>query len=177
MPAISRRLAIGGACASALGVTPAHASDFQFDPTGSWIREVPDSTWAKHEGPFTEEFFKDFKTTDTGFAYKFLQQGEGDKPIKGQAVLVHYTGYLPSGKKFDSSYDREQPFKFTLGSGKVIPGWEAIVSGMNKGKRVVVKIPPQYAYGDKGAGNKIPPNSDLIFYMELYRLFPVESAD
>jgi len=60
-----------------------------------------------------------------------------------------------------------------LGGGKVITGWEAIVAGMVKGQRVCVKIPPQYAYGDKGVG-PIPPNAELVFYMELYRLFPIE---
>jgi len=118
-------------------------------------------------------FFKDFKTTETGFVYKFVADGDGDKPVQGQSVLMHYTGYLLNGKKFDSSYDRGVPFKFKLGGGKVITGWEAIVAGMVKGQRVCVKIPPQYAYGDKGVG-PIPPNAELVFYMELYRLFPIE---
>ena len=134
-----------------------------------------DGDWTKHEGEFDDGFFKSFKKTDTGFAYQFLREGEGDKPVKGQAVLMHYTGYLLNGKKFDSSYDRGQAFKFTLGKGKVISGWDAVVAGMKKGQRVVVKIPPQYAYGDKGVG-PIPPNSELVFYMELYRLYPLEES-
>jgi len=128
------------------------------------------SAWAAHSGPFTDDFFKDFKMSESGISYKFLRMGEGDKPVPGQRVYVHYAGYLLDGKKFDSSYDIGKPFSFRLGKGKVITGWEAVVGGMRPGMQVVVRIPPQYAYGDKAVGNVIPPSSTLVFYMQLDRL-------
>ena len=137
-----------------------------------FVREKPDGSWTDHQGPFDDEFFSGFKKTDNGFAYKFVQEGTGEKPVKGQAVLMRYTGYTMDGKRFDSSYDRGDNFKFRLGQGKVIAGWEAVVAGMSKEQRVIVKIPAQYAYGSKGVG-PIKPNSDLVFYLELYRLYPV----
>ena len=94
-------------------------------------------------------------------------------------VSTLFAGYLLSGKKFDSSYNDKgegKPFGFRLGKNKVILGWEAIVSGMREGQKVIVKIPARFAYGDKGAGGgffeeaAIPPNSDLVFYMELNEL-------
>lgn len=174
----TRRPVVLGACggiASAFGSRPADASDLQIDPTASWIKEAADGSWTRHDGPFEPDFFNDFRTTDTGFAYKILRDGDGVKPVNLQSVSVHYTGYLLDGKKFDSSYDKDQPFKFRLGKKKVILGWESIVSGMSKGMRVVVKVPPQYAYGDKGVG-PIPPNSNLIFYMELVRLGSIKES-
>lgn len=79
------------------------------------------------------------------------------------------TGYLLDGTKFDSSYDRNEPFKFRLGKGKVITGWEGILPGMTVGQRVIVRVPPEFAYGEKSVG-KIPANSPLLFYMELLEL-------
>lgn len=76
-------------------------------------------------------------------------------------MYVHYSGYLLDGTKFDSSYDRKDAFKFRLGKGKVITGWEAVVGGMRLGQKVIVKIPPQFAYGDKSVG-PIPANSPLV---------------
>ena len=126
--------------------------------------------WAEHSGPFTDAFFEDFKSTDTGIKYKFVQMGEGDKPVPGQKVFMHYTGYLLNGKKFDSSYGKGT-FGFRLGKGKVIGGWEATVAGMRPGMKVIVQIPPQYAYGSKGAGGgEMPPDSTLVFYMQLMAL-------
>jgi len=127
-----------------------------------------DGKWTEHEGPFDQAFFKDFTTTPNGFVYKKLNEPDGEKPVQLQKVFVHYTGYLEDGTKFDSSYKRE-PFSFRLGKGKVITGWEATVGGMKVGQQVIVKIPPKYAYGDKQTG-PIPPNSNLIFYIELLKL-------
>lgn len=76
----------------------AQAGDFSFDPNGSWLREAPDGSWTDHDGPFDDAFFKDFKSTETGFVYKFIREGDGDKPVQGQSVLMHYTGYLLNGK-------------------------------------------------------------------------------
>ena len=110
-----------------------------------------------------------------GFMYKFIREGTGTvKPVTGQKVRIHYAGYLLDGKRFDTSYDKDKPFAFRLGKGKVIDGWEGIVPGMTEGQRVIVKIPAKYAYGDRSVG-PIPPNSPLIFYMELVELGNIKS--
>jgi len=130
-----------------------------------------DGKWAEHQGAFTESFFDtSFKKRDDGFIYKKItSDATGEKPQNGQSVYVYYTGYLEDGTKFDSAYDKGTPFEFRLGKGKVIGGWEAVVSGMQVGEKVIIKIPPQFAYGDKQVG-PIPPNSNLIFFMELVLL-------
>ena len=81
---------------------------------------------------------------------------------------MHYTGYLLDGKKFDSSYGGD-PFKFRIGKGKVITGWEGLALGMRAGSKLIARIPPQFAYGDKGVG-PIPPGASLVFYMECVKL-------
>ena len=130
-----------------------------------------DGTWATHLGPFTDSFFDDsFKKRDDGFVYKFVNDFPGaEKPKQGQMVSVYYTGYLEDGTKFDSAYDKGRPFQFRLGKQTVITGWEAVVGGMKLGQKVIVKIPPAYGYGSKTVG-PIPPDSNLIFYMELVAL-------
>jgi len=144
------------------------------------------SSWAEHTGPFTDDFFSDFtdSSASPGFKYKILQRAEcgkrdactEEKPVNLQKVFVHYTGYLLDGTKFDSSYtSKDEPFGFRLGKGKVITGWEATVPAMVPGMRLVVRIPPEFAYGDKSVG-KIPANSPLIFYMELVKLGNIKSS-
>ena len=96
-----------------------------------------------------------------------MKMGNGTEAAPGKSVSVHYTGWLTSGKKFDSSVDRGQPFKFRLGAGQVIPGWDKGVSGMKVGGKRKLTIPPAMAYGDQGAGGVIPPNSTLVFEVEL----------
>merc|ERR1712129_625082 len=81
-----------------------------------------DGTWAEHTGAFDDDFFKGFKATDTGFKYKFVTPGEGEKPRERRNVYMHYTGYLLDGTEFDTSYDGKGPFKFRLGEGKVPAG-------------------------------------------------------
>ena len=112
----------------------------------------------------------DVITTDSGLKYKELQEGTGATPKKGQTVVVHYTGTLEDGTKFDSSRDRNQPFSFKLGAGEVIKGWDEGLSTMKVGERRQLIIPPELGYGARGAGGVIPPNATLIFDVELLRI-------
>jgi FKBP-type peptidyl-prolyl cis-trans isomerase FkpA len=106
-------------------------------------------------------------TTPSGLKYVDLVAGKGLEAQAGQTVVVHYTGWLTNGKKFDSSVDRGQPFSFVLGAGGVIKGWDEGVSGMKVGGKRKLTIPPRLAYGERGAGNVIPPSAELIFEVEL----------
>jgi FKBP-type peptidyl-prolyl cis-trans isomerase FkpA len=93
--------------------------------------------------------------------------GEGAEAVAGKAVSVHYTGRLLTGRKFDSSLDRGQPFRFNLGAGQVIQGWDVGVAGMKVGGKRQLTIPPHMGYGAAGAGGVIPPNATLVFDVEL----------
>ncbi len=105
--------------------------------------------------------------TESGLHYAVLAEGEGDEAVNGKDVVVHYTGWLPSGTKFDSSRDRGEPFMFPLGAGSVIAGWEEGVAGMLVGGQRKLVIPPSLGYGAAGAGGVIPPNATLVFDVEL----------
>jgi FKBP-type peptidyl-prolyl cis-trans isomerase FkpA len=106
-------------------------------------------------------------TTASGLQYWDLQAGAGTVAKAGSKVKVHYTGWLTNGRKFDSSLDRNEPFEFSLGAGQVIRGWDEGVAGMHVGGKRQLRIPPQLGYGSRGAGDVIPPNSTLIFDVEL----------
>ncbi|MHA2027069.1 MAG: FKBP-type peptidyl-prolyl cis-trans isomerase [Candidatus Thorarchaeota archaeon] len=100
-----------------------------------------------------------------------LVVGNGETPTQGQTVVVHYTGWLTNGKKFDSSVDRGQPFEFKIGVGQVIQGWDQGVLTMKIGGKRKLTIPPEMAYGDRDVGNGlIPANSTLVFEVELLGL-------
>ncbi len=106
-------------------------------------------------------------TTPSGLKFVELKIGEGELPQAGQTVIVHYTGTLTDGKKFDSSVDRGQPFSFVLGKGMVIKGWDEGLSTMKIGGKRKLIIPPELGYGARGAGGVIPPNATLLFDVEL----------
>jgi len=109
-------------------------------------------------------------TTPSGLQYEDIKAGTGLEPKAGQTVVVHYTGWLTNGKKFDSSVDSNRPFKFVLGRGNVIKGWDEGVSTMKVGGERKLTIPPDLAYGAKGFPGAIPPNSTLIFNVKLLRV-------
>jgi len=124
------------------------------------------------------DIIKEFKDTDFDLPGKEIVLdsglriiehivGSGEKPVKGQTVKVHYSGFLQTGTKFDSSHDRGNPFEFKLGIGQVIKGWDEGIAQMNKGTKSTLIIPPDLGYGERGAGGAIPPNATLLFEVEL----------
>lgn len=106
-------------------------------------------------------------TTASGLIIEEIVTGDGAEAAAGQEVTVHYTGWLTNGTKFDSSKDRDDPFVFPLGGGRVIRGWDEGVQGMKIGGKRKLTIPPDLGYGARGAGGVIPPNATLVFEVEL----------
>ncbi len=109
-------------------------------------------------------------TTRTGLQYVDIKVGDGNFPKFGDTVVVHYTGWLEDGTKFDSSVDRGEPFEFLIGTGSVIAGWDEGVSTMRVGGVRKLIIPPELGYGASGSGDVIPPNATLIFEVELLEI-------
>jgi len=137
------------------------------------------------EPPEVSEAVADTATNQItdGLSARILREGEGEPAEAGQIAVVHYTGWLYDeaaennrGDKFDSSVDRKQPFSFMLGGGRVIKGWDQGVVGMKMGERRELTIAPEMGYGDRGAGNVIPPGSTLVFEIELLELTIIEAA-
>jgi FKBP-type peptidyl-prolyl cis-trans isomerase FkpA len=110
-------------------------------------------------------------TTPSGLRYQDIKAGTGQTATgRGQTVIVHYTGWLDDNIKFDSSRDRNEPFSFPLDCQYVIPGWDEGVKGMQVGGIRRLVIPPDLAYGSRGAGEVIPPDATLIFEIELLEI-------
>jgi len=110
------------------------------------------------------------KEDPSGLKILIEKEGTGRKPKAGEWVQVQYTGYLPDGTKFDSSYDRGKPIGFQVGKGRVIAGWDKGIMQLKEGSKAYLFIPPHLGYGERGAGGVIPPNSDLIFKVELVKI-------
>jgi FKBP-type peptidyl-prolyl cis-trans isomerase FkpA len=107
--------------------------------------------------------------TDSGLYYRDTREGDGAVARPGDTAVVHYTGFFPDGRSFDSSRSGA-PFEFALGQGRVIRGWDEGVAGMQVGSVRKLVIPPSLAYGAEGAGGVIPPNATLVFDVELLEL-------
>ncbi|WP_342349566.1 FKBP-type peptidyl-prolyl cis-trans isomerase [uncultured Nitrospira sp.] len=134
---------------------------------GSWIILLIIFVLNPLSGKAAEE---SMVTTPSGLQYVDLARGSGREAHAGETAIVHYTGTLTDGTKFDSSKDRNSPFSFRLGAGSVIKGWDEGVEGMNIGGIRKLIIPPQLGYGSRGAGSAVPPNATLIFEVELLDL-------
>ena len=116
---------------------------------------------------YWSEMTEQMTKTQSGLQFTDEIVGQGEQAKSGQTVSVHYTGWLTDGKKFDSSKDRGQPFKFKLGAGNVIRGWDEGVAGMKVGGKRKLVIPPELGYGARGAAGVRPPNATLVFEVEL----------
>lgn len=129
------------------------------------------SSCKKEEAAEEPKVAEEEATAPTDLKITDVVEGTGDEAVNGATVQVHYTGWLwengQKGAKFDSSVDRGQPFSFPLGAGRVIRGWDMGVAGMKVGGKRELLIPPHLAYGERGAGNAIPPNATLLFEVEL----------
>ncbi len=109
----------------------------------------------------------ELKETESGLEYLVLEEGAGAQPESGQQVKVHYRGVLLDGTTFDSSLSRGEPIDFPIGQGQVIPGWDEGIGMLKEGAKAILVIPPDLGYGQRGAPPVIPPNADLVFYVEL----------
>ncbi|HKO97829.1 MAG TPA: FKBP-type peptidyl-prolyl cis-trans isomerase [Pyrinomonadaceae bacterium] len=114
--------------------------------------------------------------TPSGLIYVITKRTEGRLPRVGETVIVNYTGVLTDGVKFDSSLDRAEPFKFKLGEGRVIKGWDEGVAKLRVGEQATLIIPPGLGYGPRGAGGVIPPDATLIFVVQLMGIEEVPVA-
>jgi peptidylprolyl isomerase len=136
-------------------------------------RSVPHHQARKPVTPVSQKALR-MNRTPSGLIYVITRRSTAPRPRSGETVIVNYTGLLGSGVKFDSSLDRGQPFKFKLGAGRVIKGWDEGIAKLRVGEQATLIIPPQLGYGAKGAGGVIPPDAKLIFIVELIGVEPAQ---
>ena len=129
-----------------------------------------ESTPAAPQGPPPLPSVVQWHTLPSGLQYADTAIGKGASPADGQIVVVHFTGWLDDGAKFDSTRERGKPFGFPLGSGQVIRGWDEGVRGMRVGGKRRLIVPPALGYGEKGIPPIVPPNARLVFDVELVRV-------
>jgi peptidylprolyl isomerase len=127
-------------------------------------------TPAAPQGPPPLPSAVQWHTTPSGLQYADTVVGRGATPADGQVVVVHFTGWLDDGTKFDSTRERGKPFGFPLGSGQVIKGWDEGIRGMRVGGKRRLMVPPALGYGARGIPPLVPPNARLIFDIELTRV-------
>ena len=164
----TKRIILAACLAAAAPCAPGCAGRVEAQGQGGAGGTAPAAaTGTAAAGGAEEKKVDEYQTSATGLKWKDLKVGEGASPSTGQTVSVHYTGWLLDGKKFDSSRDRGQPFKFQIGKGQVIKGWDEGVASMKVGGRRELLIPPELAYGSRGFPGAIPPSSTLKFDVEL----------
>jgi len=139
------------------------------DPNPILFAMAPETTIAQAAGLGGELNVPKERITASGLRITDVVIGDGAEAMAGQTVVVNYRGTLANGTEFDSSYGRG-PFSFPLGAGRVIQGWDEGVAGMKVGGKRKLVIPPDLAYGERGAGGVIPPNATLTFEVELVRI-------
>lgn len=174
---VQQALARSGPAPTAPEVSPSLAAPLELDPdipNPTLFTMAPDSSSAEMASSGAAALGGELvspteRTTPSGLRITDLALGEGPEAKSGQTVVVNYRGTLTNGKEFDSSYGRG-PFSFPLGAGRVIRGWDEGVAGMKVGGKRKLVIPPDLAYGERGAGGVIPPNATLVFEVELLQI-------
>ena len=185
---VSRRSLISIGVSSIPLITSKSSAESQVGTIGkpgtdgiSSAEEKNDGSWAEHQGPFSESYFRSFLRSPSGLQYLDLEEGSANQPKLGDTVRLHYSGYLMDGSKFDSSYraalfpfsllvSSAPPVAFKLEKGTLIPGFLEGVLGMKVGGRRVILVPPALGYGKAGAPGVIPPDSALVFFIELRKI-------
>lgn len=136
-------------------------------PANKWVREQQEAReLAPEDVALIRQKFPDAVITPSGLRYVVRRAGEGSPPSFGALVTVHYHGTFLDGRKFDSSYDRNEPFSFRVGTGAVVKGWDEAFAAMKKGERRTLVVPWWLAYGLEGRGS-IPPRATLVFEVEV----------
>jgi peptidylprolyl isomerase len=143
-------------------------SKSQSSKSGKWSHRPPNTTIIALSHP--TRVSGDGLSTPSGVKYWDIQTGDGNPAAKGHVVEVLFRAWVEGGKEFDGSTSRDKPTIFTLGVGQVIPGWEEGMEGMKVGGKRQLRIPPELAYGAAGVTPQVPPNSTLIFDVELVGL-------